>query len=152
MITRTVNAFLLTDHGGIDKLDYRADVPTPQPAQGEALIRVTAAGVHNTDINTRIGWYSKAVTADTETGWAEGFGTVDDDDASWSGVRLSFPRIQQADVCGHIVAVCEGVDPAHCGQELSAVRHRTGRFPGQETHWPASADPAAGVIDEDQEN
>ena len=32
------------------------------------LIRVAAAGINNTDINTRIGWYSKSVTADTDSG------------------------------------------------------------------------------------
>ncbi|KKN86472.1 hypothetical protein LCGC14_0268710 [marine sediment metagenome] len=34
----------------------------PRPGAGEVLIRVHAAGVNNTDINTRTGWYSKAVT------------------------------------------------------------------------------------------
>ena len=32
---------------------------TPRPKPGEVLINVAAAGVNNTDINTRIGWYSK---------------------------------------------------------------------------------------------
>ena len=118
MIPDTMTAVLLTGHGGIDKLEYRNDVPTPNPGAGEVLIRVAAAGVNNTDINTRIGWYSKAVTTDTETGGAEGFDTVDDDDASWSGVPLTFPRIQGADVCGHVVAVGEGVDPARIGERV----------------------------------
>jgi len=34
-------------------------VPIPSPGDNEVLIRVAAAGVNNTDINTRIGWYSK---------------------------------------------------------------------------------------------
>ena len=52
-------AVLLTGHGGLDKLEYRTDVAVPRPGPGEVLIRVRAAGVNNTDINTRIGWYSK---------------------------------------------------------------------------------------------
>ena len=50
-------AVLLTGHGGFDKLEYRGDVPVPQPKMGEVLIRVLAAGINNTDINTRTAWY-----------------------------------------------------------------------------------------------
>ena len=118
MIPETMYAVQLTGHGGIEMLDYRSDVPVPTPGRGEVLIRVAAAGVNNTDINTRIGWYSKAVTEDTNTGGASGFETVDDDDASWSGTPLTFPRIQGADVCGYVAAVGDGVDPARMGERV----------------------------------
>ncbi len=117
-LPQTMAAVLLTGHGGIDMLEYRTNVAVPVPKSGEVLIRIAAAGVNNTDINTRIGWYSKAVTEDTNTGGAEGFETVDDDDASWSGTPLTFPRIQGADVCGHIAAVGAGVDPARIGERV----------------------------------
>lgn len=117
-LPQTMAAVLLTGHGGIDKLDYRTDVLVPQPKAGEVLIRIAAAGVNNTDINTRIGWYSKAITEDTNSGGAEGFETVDDDDASWSGTPLSFPRIQGADVCGYIAAVGDGVDTTRIGERV----------------------------------
>ena len=113
-----MSAVLLTGHGGLDKLAYRDDVAVPAPGPGEVLIAVAAAGVNNTDINTRIGWYSKAVTGDTEAGGAEGFAQVSDDDAGWSGTALAFPRIQGADVCGRIVAVGDGVDTARIGQRV----------------------------------
>ncbi|MBO9475667.1 alcohol dehydrogenase family protein [Shimia sp. R10_1] len=113
-----MKAVLLTGHGGIEKLDYRDDVAVPVPAAGEVLIEVKAAGVNNTDINTRIGWYSKAVTEDTNAGGAEGYNRIDDNDASWSGVPLSFPRIQGADVCGYIVAVGNGVNPNRIGERV----------------------------------
>ncbi len=113
-----MSAVLLTGHGGIEKLEYRTDVPVPQPGHGEVLIQVTAAGVNNTDINTRIGWYSKAVNEDTNAGGAGGFASVDNDDASWSGIPLSFPRIQGADACGYIVATGEGVDRARIGERV----------------------------------
>ncbi|MCR9255623.1 MAG: alcohol dehydrogenase family protein [Alphaproteobacteria bacterium] len=114
----TMTAVLLTGHGGLDKLDPRDDVAVPAPKPGEVLIRVAAAGINNTDINTRIGWYSKAVKGATDVGGAGGFATVDDADASWSGTPLTFPRIQGADCCGHIVAVGEGVDPARIGERV----------------------------------
>ena len=43
-------------HGGLDQLVYSHDIPTPQPKANEVLLKVLAAGVNNTDINTRIGW------------------------------------------------------------------------------------------------
>jgi hypothetical protein len=72
VVPPTMAAVLLTGHGGTDRLEYRTDVPTPRPRACEVLIRVAVAGVNNTDVNTRIGWYSK---------------TDDTADATWSGVR-----------------------------------------------------------------
>lgn len=100
----TMRAVLLTGHGDYDKLEYRSDYPVPQPLAGEVLIRVAAAGVNNTDINTRIGWYSKNDNAS--------------EDAGWGGSALQLPRIQGADVCGEIVAVGEGVDASRIGDRV----------------------------------
>ena len=99
-------------------LRYRGDVPTPVALASEVLIRVGAAGVNNTDINTRIGWYSKAVGAATGAAGEDGFDRIDDADAAWSGAALDFPRIQGADCCGRIVAVGEGVDPGRIGERV----------------------------------
>jgi NADPH:quinone reductase-like Zn-dependent oxidoreductase len=68
------------------------------------LIRVGAAGVNNTDINTRVGWYSK--------------GDGDTEDASWGGQALSFPRIQGADICGEVVGVGDGADRGLIGKRV----------------------------------
>ena len=107
----------LVGHGGTDKLVYRTDIPTPVAGPGEVLIRVAAASINNTDINTRIGWYSKSVTGATEE-LAEKGATDDEADASWSGTPLGFPRIQGADACGRIAAAGEGVDPARIGERV----------------------------------
>ena len=113
-----MTAVYLTGHGGIETLEYRDDIPVPVPGPAEVLIRVAAAGVNNTDINTRIGWYSKKVVDATNTGGADGFEEVDDADATWSGVPMEFPRIQGADCCGIIVAVGEAVDESRIGQRV----------------------------------
>lgn len=112
----TMRAVLLTGHGGFDKLELRDDVPVPSPGPGDVLIRIGAAGVNNTDINTRIGWYSKTVAEATEVGGASGIAGAQDD--GWSGATFSFPRIQGADACGRIVAVGEGVDPVRIGDRV----------------------------------
>lgn len=125
-IPETMAAVLLTGHGGLDKLDYREDVPVPKPKPDEVLIRIAAAGVNNTDINTRTAWYSKAVEQGTNSGGAGGFDQADDADASWSGTPLTFPRIQGADVCGHIAAVGADVDAARIGERVlvrNMLRH-----------------------------
>lgn len=111
-----MRAVLLTGHGGFDKLELRDDVPVPEPGAGEVLIRVGAAGVNNTDINTRIGWYSKAVAEATDLGAASGLdGALTD---GWSGADFEFPRIQGADACGRIVAVGEGVSPSRLDERV----------------------------------
>lgn len=116
--TTKMTGVYLIGHGGLEKLDYREDIPKPEPKANEVLIRVTAAGMNNTDINTRIGWYSKNVTTDTETGGAEGFDEIDNEDSSWDGAALVFPRIQGADVCGVIEAVGEDVDSSRIGERV----------------------------------
>lgn len=110
----TMHGVYLTGHGGPERLEYRTDIPTPMPKAGDVLIRVLAAGINNTDINTRIGWYSKSITTATESGAS----TEDDTDASWTGRPLVFPRIQGADVCGEIIGVGSGVNPARIGERV----------------------------------
>jgi NADPH:quinone reductase-like Zn-dependent oxidoreductase len=95
---------VLTGHGGPEKLEWRSDLPKPQPGPWDVIVRVRAAAVNNTDINTRIAWYSKSDRKD--------------DDATWSGKPLEFPRIQGADVCGEIVAVGREISPERIGERV----------------------------------
>ena len=108
----------LIGHGGFEMLQYREDIPLPVAGPGEVLIRVGAAGINNTDINTRIAWYSKSVTGATNAGGEGGFAQADDADGSWAGEALEFPRIQGADCCGEIVAVGDGVDASRIGERV----------------------------------
>jgi NADPH:quinone reductase-like Zn-dependent oxidoreductase len=113
-----MTAVLLTGHGGFDQLDYRTDVPIPRLAVGEVLVKVGAAGINNTDINTRIGWYSKSQNKTSKTGEAKASSNTVKDDASWGGEALVLPRIQGADVCGEIVRISKGIDPARIGERV----------------------------------
>ncbi len=115
-IPETMRAVMLTGHGGFDTLAIRDDVPVPVPGPDDVLIRVGAAAVNNTDINTRIGWYSKAVAEATDKGAATGIAGAADD--GWSGAAFAFPRIQGADACGRIVAVGARIDPARIGERV----------------------------------
>ena len=117
-VPETMRAVVLTGHGGLDKLEYREDWPTPQAGPGEVLVQVGACGLNNTDINTRTAWYSKSVTADINSGGKEGFASADADTGSWGNSSITFPRIQGADVAGHIVAVGDGVDAGRVGERV----------------------------------
>ena len=114
-IPTTMRAIVLTGHGGLDKLEYRTDWPVPVPGPGEVLIKVGACGLNNTDVNTRSGWYSKAVTEAT-TG--ESYKTLNDDDPSWGGSSIKFPRIQGADAVGRVVALGEGAPEGLLGKRV----------------------------------
>ena len=114
-LPETMRAMVTMGHGGLDQMVWHEDWPRPVPGNGEVLVKVAACGLNNTDVNTRSGWYSKAVTERT-TG--EGFDVEGQDDPSWGGAPISFPRIQGADVCGQIVAVGEGVEAARIGERV----------------------------------
>ncbi|MCJ7873951.1 alcohol dehydrogenase family protein [Phaeobacter sp. J2-8] len=116
-LPETMNAVVLTGHGGLEKLEWRDDMPVPRPNAAEVLIRVGASSVNNTDVNTRTGWYSKSVRGDTAIAATDGYGGLSDGDGGWSGA-LSFPRIQGADCCGEIVAVGADVNSARLGQRV----------------------------------
>lgn len=102
-IPNVMKGVQLTGHGGLDKLVFRNDLPVPVPGPSDVLVKVSAAGVNNTDLNTRVGWYSKSNNSS---------------DASWSGSSIQFPRIQGADVCGTVVAVGEKVDSNYIGARV----------------------------------
>lgn len=109
----------MTGIGGPEKLELRSDVAVPKPAPGQVLIQVGAAGVNNTDINTRIGWYSKSVKGATSGTGKTGSNDEDpDDDGTWRREGMKFPRIQGADVCGKIVSVGSGVNPSRIGERI----------------------------------
>lgn len=114
-MSETMQAMVLTGHGGLDKLVWHEDWPKPRPGPGQVLIRVAACGLNNTDVNTRSGWYSKTVSAPTTGGAYE---EVAEADPSWGGAPIAFPRIQGADVCGHVDAVGEGVDAGLIGRRV----------------------------------
>lgn len=118
-LPKTMRAVLLTGHGGLEKLEYREDVPVPTAGSGDVLVRVLASSVNNTDINTRTSWYSEAVQSGlTEKGAQEGFKDAEGHSAGWSGASLSFPRIQGSDICGEIVAVGPGGPQARIGERV----------------------------------
>ena len=113
-----MNGVLLTGYGGLDRLTYTDDISVPEPASDEVLVQVTAAGVNNTDVNTRTGWYSQSLnTGTTGEGGQSGFSVQDGGMGEWSS-DTQFPRIQGADICGRVAFVGAGVSPALLGNRV----------------------------------
>lgn len=135
---RTMMAVVTTGNGGYDRLVYR-EVPLPQPGAGEVLLRVLASGMNNTEINTRIGWYSASVVGDTESvsqkQAREGEAKAD---GGWDRAT-PFPFIQGTDCCGRVVETGSGVESSLLGLRVlvrSCMRPRG--FESMETLWMGS--------------
>lgn len=105
-------AMVTVGHGGYEQLVYR-EVAMPTLGAGEVLLQVLAAGINNTDINSRVGWYG----------------------AGWNSAT-PFPLIQGADCCGRIVAMAADVTGHTLGHRV-LVRScmRTAGFGSMETRW-----------------
>lgn len=133
-----MKAVVTTGNGGYGKLECR-EVRMPTPAAGEVLLNVLAAGVNNTEINTRVGWYSASVTTGTEEA-ASGGDQSDTEtaDGGWNETT-PFPFIQGTDCCGRIVAVGPGGDKNTIGSRVlvRACMRRYG-FGSMEHIWMGS--------------
>ena len=133
-----MKAVVTMGNGGYEQLEYR-DVPIPRLDAGEVLLQVLAAGVNNTEINTRLGWYSSAVTAGTEDlTTAEKEEAKAQADGGWNEAT-PFPLVQGTDCCGRIAAVAPGGDESILGLRV-LVRPciRTMGFESMENIWMAS--------------
>jgi NADPH:quinone reductase-like Zn-dependent oxidoreductase len=136
--SKTMKAVVTTGNGGYDKIEYR-EVPVPMLAPGEILLEVLAAGVNNTEINTRVGWYSSTVTAGTEeAASAEEEKATVKADGGWNE-GTPFPFIQGTDCCGRVVAVAPGGDESTIGARV-LVRPciRRAGFESMENIWMGS--------------
>src|SRR5581483_9529022 len=88
---KTMRAVLTISHGGREALQYRNDVPNPQPHGAEALVCVAATSVNYHDIFTRRGM---------------------------PGVRISLPVIAGSDIAGTVLAAGPRADAAWVGKRV----------------------------------
>lgn len=134
-VPKQMAAVQLIGHGGYDRLLYTEQAPVPEVGPDEVLIRVLAAGINNTDINTRIGWYSAEMRAGTAEAVTSGPSPVDGD---WTGRGLAFPRIQGADVCGEIAGLGANVAKGRLGQRVIVQSCLLSLRQGELTPWLGS--------------
>lgn len=135
---RVMKAVVTAGNGGYDKLQCRV-VKFPILEVGEVLLQVLAAGINNTEINTRIGWYSSSVTTGTEDAVAVAANkAAKKDDGGWNEAT-PFPFIQGTDCCGRIVAVAPGGDESTVGSRVlvRACMRKSG-FASMDNIWMGS--------------
>lgn len=88
-----MRAIVFYRHGGPEVLEYREDIPQPQPGPGEALIAVRYAALNRLDDFVRTGW---------------------------RGLDLALPHILGSDFSGAIAALGPGVTGWAAGQRVVA--------------------------------
>lgn len=134
----TMMAVVTTGNGGYEKLEY-CQVPIPSLKKDEVLLQVLAAGINNTEINTRLGWYSASVNSSTEGATEEqNRNATQKDDGGWNKTT-PFPLIQGTDCCGRVIKVESENDQALLNSRV-LVRPcmRTNGYDSMETMWMAS--------------
>jgi NADPH:quinone reductase-like Zn-dependent oxidoreductase len=88
-----MRAVVFYEHGGPEVLQYREDIPAPEPGNGEVLVRVQYAALNRLDDFVRTGW---------------------------RGLNLAFPHILGSDFSGTIAALGPGVTGWQIGQPVVA--------------------------------
>ncbi|SDW07389.1 NADPH:quinone reductase [Marinococcus luteus] len=79
-----MKAVQVTGYGGLDKLEL-AEVPVPEPKDGEVLVKVKACAINNTEIWMREGAYGTGK------------------DSGWRPEGVQFPRTPGSDITGEVV-------------------------------------------------
>lgn len=134
----TMKAVVTLGNGGYDQLRY-CDVARPAPGPAEVLVQVRAAGMNNTEINTRLGWYSSSVRNSTaEAADTEQVAPTQKADGGWNAAT-PFPFIQGTDCCGIVVEVGAAASRHLLGQRiLVRACMRPKGFSSPENIWMAS--------------
>ncbi len=103
-------------------LDYRDDLPDPEPQAGEALIRVHLAGICGTDLQLLNGYYPFAGIPGHEF---VGEVVAAPDDETWQGRRVAGEINVSCGVC----LQCRAGRTTHCeNRSVLGIRNRHGTF------------------------
>lgn len=86
-----MHAVVLREHGGLDKLVYETDFPTPAAGAGEVVLRVRASSLNYHDVFTRRGM---------------------------PGIKIPFPVVIGLDVVGEIAEIGGGVTEWSVGDRV----------------------------------
>ncbi len=113
-----MRALTISANGGLDQLEYRTDLPIPEPREGEVRIRVTAASLNHLDLFVLEGLPGGKLKGPWVMG-ADATGTVD----------AIGPRAKSAANVGETVAVNPGLSDGTCeycraGEQSSCVNFR----------------------------
>lgn len=71
-----MRAITISAHGGVDQLEYRTDLPVPEPSTGQVRVRLTAAALNRLDVHMLGGLPGVSIVAPWIMG-ADGTGVID---------------------------------------------------------------------------
>jgi NADPH:quinone reductase-like Zn-dependent oxidoreductase len=104
-----MKAVLFHTHGGSEVLEY-TDFPTPEPGEGQVLVKLEAAALNRVDLWTRNGWPGIKLEYPHIPG-ADGAGTVAKVGAFVSGWNVGDRVVINSNLgCGHCPACVAGQD------------------------------------------
>jgi len=104
-----MKAVLFHTHGGLEVLEY-SDFPTPEPGDGQVLVKLEAAALNRVDLWTRNGWPGIKLEYPHIPG-SDGAGTVAGLGACVSGWNIGDRVVINSNLgCGHCPACIAGQD------------------------------------------
>ncbi|MCB1950085.1 MAG: alcohol dehydrogenase catalytic domain-containing protein [Nitrosomonas sp.] len=122
-------------------LQFCPDLPAPEPAPDEALIRIVRAGICNTDLELVKGYYPYRGVPGHEF-----VGIVEKGPVEWLGKRI-VGEINAA--CGHC-RFCETHQPTHCeNRTVLGIVNRNGAFADYTTLPVANLHPVPDTVSTD---
>lgn len=124
---RSVRALVISAHGGLERLEYRNDLPVPPlRSDGDVRVRVRAAALNHLDLFVLEGMPGVAITAPWVMG-ADATGVIDEAGAAVTGVRA-----------GDRVVINPGVSDGTCEYCLAGEQSLCPRFRLLGEHLPGT--------------
>lgn len=121
-----MRAVTISAHGGVDKLEYRADLPVPEPSSGQVRVRITAAALNRLDVHMLGGLPGVTIVAPWILG-ADATGIIDA-----VGEEVESPAV------GETVVINPGISDGTCAFCLAGEHSLCVRFRLLGEHLPGT--------------
>ena len=122
-----MRALTISEHGGTDKLEYRTDIPDPEPSSGEVRVRIHAASLNHLDVFTVGGLPGVSITPPWVMG-ADGAGTIDKIGPGVSGVAVGDRVAVNPGISDRTCEYCQAGEQSLCVKFRLLGEHRPGTF------------------------
>jgi NADPH:quinone reductase-like Zn-dependent oxidoreductase len=122
-----LRALTISEHGGTDKLEYRTDIPDPEPSSGEVRVRIHAAALNHLDVFTLRGLPGVSITPPWVMG-ADGAGTIDKIGPGVTGVAAGDRVAVNPGISDRTCEYCLAGEQSLCVKFRLLGEHRAGTF------------------------
>jgi NADPH:quinone reductase-like Zn-dependent oxidoreductase len=127
-ITGSMRALTISEHGGLDRLEVRDDVPVPAVrAPGDVRVRITAAALNHLDLFTLGGLPGVTITPPWVMG-ADGTGVIDEVGPAATGVRAGDTVIINPGISDRTCEYCLAGEQSLCVRFGLLGEHHPGTF------------------------